>query len=192
MVSLLITIPWLIVFDVYFHPYNKPSTSYIYPVCQENWSSYQYLEKVYFVVVNLLLSFLLPCLVIGVLNLVIFQKVKRYATPQYPDQPVRYNINGITRELILVSVAFVVCWLPLYGLFAKLKLLTHVTSQDSSFNEEEDYNVTDILIPIAQLLGASNSCVNPFLYAFHSTRFRAIVKLKFYKMFGRRRQHHIV
>lgn len=183
---MLISSPWLVVFDVYFHPYDNAFGEHVYPHCQENWSTYHYLGDLYFLIVHLLLSFIVPCIIIGALNLIIFCNVKPFVIANNPDQPVRYNINGITRELVLVSVAFVVCWLPLYALFVKIKLFA--PNQGSSSSEEGDDDITDILISLAQLLGASNSCVNPFLYVFHSRNFRHTVSSHFRKRLDRRRR----
>ena len=41
-----------------------------------------------------------------------------------------------------------------------------------SGTEPDFYMVAMVLTPVAQWLGSANSCFNPFIYCFFSTRFR--------------------
>ena len=68
--------------------------------------------------------------------------------------------------LMVVVVAFTVSWLPLYMIWLLLKFsdLEKMTANLQYFLE--------IAMPIAQWLGASNSCVNPALYAYFNQRYR--------------------
>ena len=71
----------------------------------------------------------------------------------------------VIKMLLLVVVLFAMSWLPLYALFARLKLGSHPIS------EWEDQLIRTIA-PMAQWLGSSNSCINPILYAFFNKKYR--------------------
>ncbi|GFY37624.1 neuropeptide SIFamide receptor [Trichonephila inaurata madagascariensis] len=68
--------------------------------------------------------------------------------------------------MVIVVVLFVVSWLPLYIIFTMVKL--GITVEENSIKEK----VLVVMVPIAQWLGASNSCINPVLYTFYNKKFR--------------------
>lgn len=70
----------------------------------------------------------------------------------------------VVKMLVVVVILFVLSWLPLYLIFARIKLGGALES-----SEEE---LLQIATPIAQWLGASNSCINPILYAFFNKKYR--------------------
>lgn len=70
----------------------------------------------------------------------------------------------VVKMLVVVVILFVLSWLPLYVIFARIKLGGALES-----SEEE---MIQIATPIAQWLGASNSCINPILYAFFNKKYR--------------------
>jgi hypothetical protein len=80
----------------------------------------------------------------------------------------------VVKMLVVVVILFVVSWLPLYVIFARIKL----GGEFAPWEEE----ILPVAIPLAQWLGASNSCINPILYAFFNKKYRkgfaAIVKSK--------------
>ncbi len=63
-------------------------------------------------------------------------------------------------------ILFVISWLPLYSIFAVIKLGGPIESD--SFQEK----ILMIMAPLAQWLGASNSCINPMLYCFFNKKYR--------------------
>ncbi|GIY28364.1 neuropeptide SIFamide receptor [Caerostris darwini] len=75
--------------------------------------------------------------------------------------------------MVIVVVLFVISWLPLYSIFTMVKMGISI---EENFNEK----VLGVLVPVAQWLGASNSCINPVLYTFCNKKFRkgflAIIK----------------
>jgi hypothetical protein len=62
--------------------------------------------------------------------------------------------------LTVVTLTFLVSWLPLYVIFLAAKMEWHIP------------DTADGLIPFAQWLGESNSSCNPILYAFLNRKFR--------------------
>lgn len=63
-------------------------------------------------------------------------------------------------------IIFVLSWLPLYCIFAIVKLGGQM---ESNSLKEKFFMIT---APIAQWLGASNSCINPILYCFFNKKYR--------------------
>lgn len=67
--------------------------------------------------------------------------------------------------LVVVVIIFMLSWLPLYAIFIRIKL-----------GSEQMESWEDVLLPyatpVAQWLGASNSCINPVLYAYFNQKYR--------------------
>lgn len=70
--------------------------------------------------------------------------------------------------LVAVVVVFALSWLPLYIIFTRVKL----SGKEQNFEEWEE-DLQSIVMPIAQWLGLSNSCINPLLYAFLNKKYRS-------------------
>jgi hypothetical protein len=71
----------------------------------------------------------------------------------------------VIKMLLVVVVSFALSWLPLYVLVTRIKF-------GGPFCSEREEAMIHSLLPIAQWLGASNSCINPVLYAFFNKKFR--------------------
>lgn len=69
--------------------------------------------------------------------------------------------------VLVVVITFAVSWLPLYIIFCMVKFYEQIL--DIDWVREAFY----VLLPIAQWLGAANSCINPLLYAYLNRRFRS-------------------
>ncbi|XP_063589649.1 neuropeptide SIFamide receptor-like [Penaeus indicus] len=161
--SLTITLPWAIFFTL--HPI--PDTDIM--VCTENWPDKQS-EGLYFVLANLVMCYLLPLTVISICYILIWMKVWRRKLPgERQDVGVAMMMQRckikVIKMLLVVVILFALSWLPLYVIFARLKL-----GSEPSLTEER---IIHVLAPFAQWLGASNSCINPMLYAFFNDKFRA-------------------
>ncbi|ROT83652.1 putative tachykinin-like peptides receptor 86C [Penaeus vannamei] len=106
-------------------------------------------------------------------------------SPNFPISPrpqvANRNIPGDTRDaaihemqqrskvkvikmLVVVVIIFSLSWLPLYTIFARIKLGDELG--------EDEGAVLAIIAPISQWLGSSNSCINPILYAFFNKKYR--------------------
>ncbi len=72
--------------------------------------------------------------------------------------------------LLVVVVLFAMSWLPLYAIFTRVKC------GPQPISDLEDKIIRTIM-PIAQWLGSSNSCINPILYAFFNKKYRSGFKV---------------
>ena len=69
--------------------------------------------------------------------------------------------------LVIVCVIFALSWLPLYTLRLRLLFADAGSISQTELNGLKRYG-----LPVAQWLGAANSCVNPFIYCYFSPAFR--------------------
>ncbi|XP_069705167.1 neuropeptide SIFamide receptor-like [Periplaneta americana] len=164
--SLIITLPWAIFFGL--HPLEDGSDLQI---CTESWPS-QDSGNIYFVVAHLVMCYLFPLTLISVCYLLIWRRVCRRTLPGEPHPPggvmdvmIHRSKVKVIKMLLVVVVSFALSWLPLYVLFTRVKF-------GGPFSSETEEAAIHALLPIAQWLGASNSCVNPLLYAFFNRKFR--------------------
>ena len=72
--------------------------------------------------------------------------------------------------LVIVVIIFTFSWLPLYAIFIHIKLGDRANFEEAEETLED--KIVAIATPIAQWLGASNSCINPILYAFFNKKYR--------------------
>ncbi|XP_065294380.1 neuropeptide SIFamide receptor-like [Dermacentor albipictus] len=170
--SVAITFPWALYFTLQpIHP-SIPGVT----LCVEQWPD-ERSSTLYFILAHLVLCYIFPLLLIVVCYGCIWVKVWRRNIPgesKQTDVMVQKSKLKVVKMMLVVVVIFVLSWLPLYIIFTRLKL--------GSAPEEGsvDWNLMVILTPVAQWLGASNSCINPVLYAYFNRKFRrgfvAIIK----------------
>lgn len=184
--SLVIAFPWALYFTL--HPINSKYPEMM--LCEEDWPD-QASEITYFVIANLCLCYLIPLTIVTACYMAIWLKVWRRSIPGGSEKSTSKtgkNLNlqmelvmqrsklKVAKMMIVVVVIFVISWLPLYCIFARVKLGGPM--EMGSF-EERLFMTT---APIAQWLGASNSCINPVLYAFFNKKYRkgfmAIIRSK--------------
>lgn len=67
--------------------------------------------------------------------------------------------------LVVVVIIFMLSWLPLYAIFIRIKL-------GSEQMDAAEAVLLAYATPVAQWLGASNSCINPVLYAYFNQKYR--------------------
>ena len=78
----------------------------------------------------------------------------------------------VIKMLAIVVLLFALSWLPLYIVNLVLYFFRPLNSQKMRL-------IHNKIIPMAQWLGTSNSCVNPLVYCLFSTRIRDRVRLMF-------------
>ncbi|XP_039301466.1 neuropeptide SIFamide receptor [Nilaparvata lugens] len=161
--SLTITLPWALFFQL--RPMGDGSSM---QTCLETWPT-PYSENVYFVLANLVMCYLLPLALISICYFRIWRRVCCRKMPgevqMYQELIIHRSKVKVIKMLFIVIVLFACSWLPLYVIFTRLKLGGDL----QPWEEPLVYN----LLPLAQWLGASNSCINPVLYAFFNKKFRA-------------------
>ncbi|XP_075548974.1 neuropeptide SIFamide receptor-like [Dermacentor variabilis] len=165
--SLTITLPWTFFFRLM--PMLSESETTL-QVCREDWPT-EGMGVLYFIVANLVLCYLLPLCVITLCYVFIWLKVWRRRPPgEAHDFGVENIIQRskikVAKMLLVVVVVFAISWLPLYAIFARLKMGEPLA--DGSLEQ----SLIEVAAPVAQWLGASNSCINPILYAFFNSKFR--------------------
>ena len=184
--SLAIALPWAFFFDL--RPIDPKLSDVL--ICSEQWPD-EFYATTYFVIANLCLCYLIPLAVITACYLAIWLKVWRRQVPgvsETRDSKSGKSLNlqmdllmqrsklKVAKMMVVVVVIFVISWLPLYCVFARFKLGGPL--EEGSFEERLFMTIA----PIAQWLGASNSCINPVLYAFFNQKYRkgfaAIIKSK--------------
>ncbi|KAF8787296.1 Neuropeptide SIFamide receptor like protein [Argiope bruennichi] len=150
--SMLITLPWALYFEL-------ESVNSDIHYCVERWP-HEESEKAYFLGANLGLCYLLPLCIISLCYVGIWIKVWRRSIPgetkgTNADVVMQRSKLKVVKMMIIVVVLFVLSWLPLYIIFTMVKL--GITVEENSTAEQ----VLVVMVPIAQWLGASNSCINP-------------------------------
>nr|CAD7463505.1 unnamed protein product [Timema tahoe] len=163
-IALTTTIPWAVFFDLVSIFRDAPEIQ----LCLEVWP--EALDgDLYFLIANLVFCYILPMILISMCYVLIYIKVWRRDIPtdtkdaQMERMQQKSKVK-VVKMLVAVVILFVLSWLPLYTIFARIKL------GGKTARWEED--VIQVVTPIAQWLGSSNSCINPILYAFFNKKYR--------------------
>ncbi|XP_060825070.1 neuropeptide SIFamide receptor-like [Bombus pascuorum] len=163
-IALTTTSPWLLFFDLVSIYDDDPDLR----LCLEVWPHPED-GTLFFLIGNLTLCYVLPTILISLCYILIWIKVWRRHIPSDTKDAQMERIQQkskvkVVKMLVVVVILFVLSWLPLYVIFTVIKLGGDVA-------ERED-EILPIATPIAQWLGASNSCINPILYAFFNKKYR--------------------
>lgn len=166
-IALGINLPWLFVFTL--KPIGIPGS--IAQICTELWPS-PASESWYFLFANLFLCYLGPLIVISICYVIIWKNVAYRKLPRdliISRKSEVYNRSKVkvVKMIFVVIVTFIISWLPLYAIFCFVKF-----GGDLVYDESVQTLILGVL-PVAQWLGAANSCINPILYAFMNRKFRA-------------------
>ncbi|XP_058055949.1 neuropeptide SIFamide receptor-like [Anopheles bellator] len=173
-IALSINLPWLFVFTL--RPIGIPGS--IAQICTELWPT-PASESWYFLFANLFFCYLGPLIVISICYVIIWKNV---AYRKLPREMIINRKNDVfnrskvkvIKMVFVVIITFAISWLPLYAIFCFVKF-----GGDLVYDETVQSFILTIL-PIAQWLGASNSCINPILYAFMNRKFRVGFKKLFH------------
>lgn len=167
-IALTTTIPWALFFVFRDLPDNQ--------LCQEVWPDPMD-GALYFLIANLMFFYILPMILISLCYILIWIKVWRRDIPTDTKDAQMERLQQkskikVVKMLVIVVILFVLSWLPLYVICARIKL--------GGERELWEEDILTFVFPIAQWLGASNSCINPILYAFFNKKYRrgfiAIIK----------------
>ncbi|KDR24477.1 Neuropeptide FF receptor 2 [Zootermopsis nevadensis] len=163
-IALTTTIPWALFFDLVIIFNDAPDVQ----LCVEVWPD-ALDGTLYFLIANLLFCYILPMILISLCYILIWVKVWKRTIPtdtkdaQMERMQQKSKVK-VVKMLVAVVILFVLSWLPLYVIFARIKLGGDV--------EMWEDDILLVATPIAQWLGASNSCINPILYAFFNKKYR--------------------
>lgn len=130
--SLIVAAPWAVYFTL--HPIDPKLPEMM--LCEEDWPD-ETSEVTYFVIANLCLCYLVPLFVITACYLAIWLKVWKRSIPgsgETSTSKTGKNLNlqmelvmqrsklKVAKMMVVVVVIFVISWLPLYCVFARVKL----------------------------------------------------------------------
>ncbi|CAD5124352.1 DgyrCDS12641 [Dimorphilus gyrociliatus] len=165
--SMAIMSPWAIYYQIDYH--NSPRQTI--PTCVEIWSqdptADKSKQKGYFLGATFLCCYTLPLLSIVICYTLIALRVWRRNAPGVANtsEVIFKSKVKVLKMLSCVVVLFAFSWLPLYA--TKIRILF-----GGSFSGMEEKILIQTILPIAQWLGSSNSCINPIVYCFFSRKFR--------------------
>ncbi|XP_035210757.1 neuropeptide SIFamide receptor-like [Stegodyphus dumicola] len=165
--SFTITLPWTVYFKLLLIGRTEDNDQ-LY-VCREIWPT-ERMGVIYFIVANLVLCYLFPLTIILLCYIFIWRTVWRRQMPGegvHNNGMIHRSKIKVIKMLFIVVLVFMGSWLPLYAIFTRIKV-----GEPYQENSMEEF-IIQVSSPIAQWLGASNSCMNPVLYAFFNNKFRA-------------------
>ncbi|KFB44300.1 AGAP001379-PA-like protein [Anopheles sinensis] len=176
-IALSINLPWLAIYLI-ASPNSRSSYYPLALICTELWPT-PASESWYFLFANLFFCYLGPLIVISICYVIIWKNVA------YRNLPREMIINRkndvfnrskvkVIKMVFVVIITFAISWLPLYAIFCFVKFAGDLVYDDAV----QSFILT--ILPVAQWLGASNSCINPILYAFMNRKFRAGFKKLFH------------
>lgn len=183
---MVITVPWLFFFDLVVVYEDRPDVL----LCLDTWPN-PISEILYFIIGNLTFCYILPMLLISMCYILIWVKVSRRSIPTDTQDAQMERMQQkskvkVVKMLIAVVIIFILSWLPLYAIFARIKLGGQL--------QPWELGLLPYITPFAQWLGASNSCINPVVYAFFNKKYKkgfvAIIKSR--KCCGRLRYYETI
>ena len=165
--SMTVVSPFLFVLHIEIK--EDPLTSSRYRFCRERWNTKN--QQKHYTILLVLLLYVAPLVVMIGLYVQVVHKLwirkpvapTDSATRQHDlnsSISLRYKKRAIKMILVVVGL-FTVCWLP-FNVVALMR--------EFSFMEDSERN--RLLLATVQLIGLSNSCNNPIVYAFLNDNFR--------------------
>lgn len=145
-VALTSTIPWALFFQLV--PLYADSEILL---CREIWP-YGLDGSLYFLVANVFACYLVPMLLISLCYILIWIKVSKRSIPgdskdAQMDRMQQKSKIKVVKMLIAVVILFVLSWLPLYLIFARIKFgKFHINAQKSNANTKIDLFVCFVFL----------------------------------------------
>lgn len=164
-VSAAIMSPWI----VYYNQIDFSTPVQTIYVCGQTWPT-ETMEQRYFLGAIFLTCYTIPLVFISVCYALIAYRVIRRQSPGVVSSlslRLRRSRVRALEMLVVVVILFALSWLPTYAI-----QLRKYYGGEFVVTGPEFYLVAMVLTPVAQWLGSANSCFNPFIYCFFSTRFR--------------------
>ncbi|KAK3609634.1 hypothetical protein CHS0354_028835, partial [Potamilus streckersoni] len=158
-----IMLPQAIYYERFMHPVYTDV-----PMCNQLWPDIQP-QRFYFLFALFVVCYAVPLAFIMLCYLLIAHRVCKRNAPGVQAGNGQVIIHR-SKVKVLKMLGIIVClfafsWLPLYGLYIKIYF-------GSLPSESENLFLFEVVLPVAQWLGASNSGVNPIIYCFFSKKYR--------------------
>ncbi len=124
-----LTIPWAVIFEIKVSEYNGLR------YCVETWGV-EKLGNIYFLIVNLDSFYAIPLVLIFVSNWIIYCHVMHRHLPQKSaSSPAITKLHRHTRQVVLrmlgiVTLTFLLSWLPLYVLVIIIKFSEKISESE--------------------------------------------------------------
>ncbi|KAK2158719.1 hypothetical protein LSH36_165g06022 [Paralvinella palmiformis] len=137
-------------------------------ICNQYWPEVG-LEKGYFLGAIFLTCYSMPLVFISACYTAIGCRVVNRRAPGIvaSSDVIQKSKVKVLKMLVCVVVLFAFSWLPLYAVQVRIYFGGPLVPESGEFSL-----LTQIVVPVSQWLGASNSCVNPIVYCFFSNKFR--------------------
>ncbi|EDW86475.2 uncharacterized protein Dwil_GK14796 [Drosophila willistoni] len=149
-------IPVALCHSVRIYQYHgRAGTACVFSTEEEVWS------LVGFQVSFFLSSYVAPLTLICFLYMGMLARLWKSAPGCKPSAESRKGKRRVTRMVVVVVLAFAICWLPI-----------HVILVMKALNLYGGSHLSVIIQIISHVLAYTNSCINPILYAFLSDNFR--------------------
>ena len=142
--ALFISTPWAVYFTLV--PYQLDNRTSI-QVCTEDWPV-ERVGTIYFVCANLIMLYLFPAAVIIVCYTGIWYKIERRNIPGERSRGLKIELImqksklKVVKMMMVVVVIFLLSWLPLYLISARIKLYGELSAR-------EDWLISK-MFPLAQ------------------------------------------
>lgn len=162
-----VMLPWL----VFYRQHDVSTSLQTMFICGQFWPKAS-LMKGYFLGVIFLTCYTAPLLLIslfyGLISCRVWNRDGVGALGATTTSSIIYRSKvKVLKMLMVVVILFAFSWLPLYGVHMRLYFGPPVVDGGEEFNV-----LTQTIVPIAQWLGSSNSCVNPIVYCLFSKKYR--------------------
>jgi hypothetical protein len=137
-------------------------------ICLEMWPDPS-MERWFFLGVIFLTCYTIPLAFISAFYVLISYRVwHRNAPGVHPSSQVIHKSKvKVLKMMIVVVILFAFSWLPLYSLRVRFLFGPEMDNDSTEFKI-----IYQVILPVSQWLGLSNSCVNPIIYCFFSHKFR--------------------